>query len=329
MKRFILFVFISLLIPSIAYGHVKWFTDEEAVRAPIEQILSPEFIIVALLSAFLLATLPEVSPRMRQTKAFIKFEHIVKSLRPYTYAIIKYGTAIGIAIQIFTGGLFAPELLTPMGIWALLPWLAVVLLLIPTKFTDRTGAIIVLILFIVTTMEYGTFHMLDYAFYPAIIFMLIFHGTSFERFSFPLLYLATGLSLCWVATEKWVYPSMGQDVIVSHGVPTFGFDPVTFLMLAGFIEFIVGYLLVVGILNRVLALVLTMIFISTTFLFGITEIIGHFIIHAILLTFIIEGTSFYKPPVAWHDTRIEKIIFIGLNFIFTLSLIVLIYYRFA
>ncbi len=65
--------------------------------------------------------------------------------------------------------------------------------------------------------------------------------------------------------------------------------------MAAFIEFVVGYLLVVGILNRVLGLVVTLIFIMTTMLFGFTEIIGHFMIHIVLFIFIIEGVSFYSP----------------------------------
>src|SRR5690606_25325319 len=81
---------------------------------------------------------------------------------------------------------------------------------------------------------------------------------------------------------KWVYPGMSLDIVVNHHVPTFGFAPAVFIVMAAFIEFVVGYLLVVGILNRVLGFVVTVIFILTTMLFGFTEIIGHFMIHIVL-----------------------------------------------
>jgi hypothetical protein len=99
--------------------------------------------------------------------------------------------------------------------------------------------------------------------------------------------------------------------------------------MAAFIEFVVGYLLVVGILNRVLGLVVTVIFIMTTMLFGITEIIGHFMIHIVLIIFIIEGVSFYNPPIKWHKTKLDQFIFVFLNFLFVLATIVLVYYRFG
>ncbi|MCP3763760.1 hypothetical protein NLX67_15400 [Domibacillus sp. A3M-37] len=76
---------------------------------------------------------------------------------------------------------------------------------------------------------------------------------------------------------------MTLDIVSAHHVPTFGFDPAVFIVIAAFIEFIVGYLLVVGILNWVVGVVVTVIFIMTTMLFGFKEIIGHFMIHFILV----------------------------------------------
>lgn len=258
-----------------------------------------------------------------------KTEKKLATFRPYTFPIIKYGAAIAVLIQVLTGGLFAPELLAPSDLLVIMPWAVIVLLVIPNKYATRGAGLLLLLLFAITTGEYGVFHMLDYAFYLAVIFVLLFQGTKFQSWSFPFLYLATGLSLCWVAVEKFVYPTMATDVILNHGVPTFGFAPETFVILSAYIEFVVGYLLVVGILNRLLALVLTFIFVSTTMLFGMTEVVGHLMIHIILITFIIEGVSFYRPPINMHHTPLEKIVFIFLNFLFVLATILLIYYRFA
>jgi uncharacterized membrane protein YphA (DoxX/SURF4 family) len=178
-------------------------------------------------------------------------------------------------------------------------------------------------------MRAGWFHMLDYGFYLAIACALLVERTKIAALGFPFLYLGTGLSLCWVAVEKWVFPGMAIDIIHHHGVPTFGFAPDSFVVMAAFIEFVVGYLLVVGILNRLLSLVLTGIFVSTTMLFGLTELAGHFMIHIVLLIFIIEGVGFYKPPIRMHKTKLDQMVFVSLNFIFVLSTFVLIYYRFA
>ncbi|MCR6105774.1 DoxX family membrane protein [Salipaludibacillus agaradhaerens] len=325
----ILLISLCLLPVSEVFAHVKWFTEAEPKRAAIETIITPHFITLAFLTAIIVAVLPRIVPVMLTVPLFKHTEDFLGNFRSYTYYLIKYGAALAVFIQVITGGLFAPELLAPSDVWAVLPWAAVVLLVIPSLWTTRLAAGILLVLFSLTAWEYGLFHMLDYAFYLAVIFILFFHKTAWQKWGFPLLYLATGLSLCWVAAEKWVYPAMATDVILNHGVPTFGFSPETFVVLTAFIEFVVGYLLVVGLLNRLLALVLTLIFISTTFLFGLTEIIGHFMIHIILVTFIIEGVSFYRPPVDMHNTSLEKIIFVFLNFLFVLATILLIYYRFA
>ncbi|WP_123043127.1 hypothetical protein [Cohnella candidum] len=105
--------------------------------------------------------------------------------------------------------------------------------------------------------------------------------------------------------------------------------PAVFIVLSAFIEFVVGYLLVVGILNRLLSIVLTCIFILTMMLFGYVEIVGHFMIHIVLILFIIEGMSFYKPPVDMHRTRIDRIVFVALNFLFVLATYLVLYYKFG
>ncbi|UTR09751.1 hypothetical protein MM300_17950 [Evansella sp. LMS18] len=320
---------VLLLTPALVSGHVKWFTETEPVKEPIEEIISPFFIFAALFTAVVLSVLPQILPRLMNVEPVRKLDKKLEAMRPYTFPILRYGTAAALIIQVLTGGLFAPELAYETVLVPLLTWAAVGALIIPHRFAVRIGAVIVLCLFLNKVFQYGIFHMLDYAFYLAVIFVLFMAGTKYEKWGFPLLYLVTGLSLCWVAVEKWVYPGMAEDIILSHGVPTFGFAADTFVSLSAFIEFVVGYLLVVGILNRLLAFVLTGIFMMTTTLFGFVEIVGHFMIHIILVTFIIEGVSFYKPPISIHKTIIDQMVFVFLNFIFVLCTFLLIYYRFA
>ncbi|ADU30249.1 DoxX family membrane protein [Evansella cellulosilytica] len=318
-----------LFIPFVVSSHVKWFTDVIPEKEMIENIISPFFIVMTIIIAIILAILPQMLPKLMEFEWSRKTDRKLEKYRPFTFPILRYGTGLALIIQVVTGGLFAPELQYDMLVVPILTWIAIICLFIPHRYSTRTAAFIILCLFINKLFQYGVFHMLDYGFYLAIVFVLITGKTKYEQWGFPFLYLATGLSLCWVAVEKWVYPVMAVDVINHHGVPTFGFSPEIFVSLTAFIEFVVGYLLVVGILNRLLAFVLTGIFVMTTMLFGFVEIIGHFMIHIILITFIIEGVSFYKPPIKMHKTKVDQIIFVFLNFIFVLSTIMLIYYRFA
>ncbi|WP_318507829.1 DoxX family membrane protein [Bacillus sp. T3] len=329
-KLFIVAVCIGLIItPLFTDAHVKWFTEMTPKKESVEHILSPLFMSIAMLAAVILAILPLFIPKLEKFELVKKWDQKLSSLRIYSRWILKYGTAVALILQVINGSLFAPELEINHVLAIIFTWVAIGLLLVPHHLSTKLGSVVLLGLFIYITIQHGVFYMLDYGFYLAIIGVLLVGKTKYENIGFPFLYLGTGLSLCWVAVEKWVYPSMSLDIVANHHVPTFGFEPAVFIVLAAFIEFVVGYLLVVGILNRVLAFVVTVIFVMTTMLFGMKEIIGHFMVHIILIIFIIEGVSFYHPPIKMHKTLIDQFIFVFLNFIFVLATFVLIYYRFA
>ncbi len=311
------------------YAHVKWFTDVTPVKEALDNVLSPVFMATALAVALLLAVLTQVLPAIMRIPALGRLDRQVERLRPWSFMILQYGTAIALLWSLLEGSLFAPEFAHPHGGVAIAVGATIVLLLMPHHLPVKLASIVLFGLYVYYIGEYGLFHMLDYGFFLVIAAGLAFYRTPFQKWAFPLLYLGTGLSLCWVAVEKWIYPAMSLDIVQHHQVPTFGFPPAVFIVFAAFIEFVVGYLLVVGILNRLLSIVLTLIFITTTMLFGYVEIVGYFMIHIILLLFIIEGVSFYKPPVDMHKTKLDRIIFVALNFLLVLSTFLLLYYRFA
>jgi len=315
--------------PLYTTAHVKWFTDLEPEKEPIEQILSTEFIIISLLIAILLAALTQWIPKLMEIQAVARIDRKLDTYRKCSRYLLKYGTAAALILQVLNGTMFAPEFEIHQSWQTMLMWAIIIFLVIPHHYSTKIAAILMLGLFVYLWSEAGWFHMLDYGFYVAIIGVLLVGKTKLETQGFPFLYLGTGLSLCWVAVEKWVYPVMTTDIIHQHNVPTFGFAPELFVVLAAFIEFVVGYLLVVGILNRLLAVVVTVLFILTTTIFGYTEVVGHGMIHIVLLIFIIEGVSFYHPPITIHKTRLDQMIFVFLNFLFVLSTFLLIYYRFA
>lgn len=324
-----LIVIAGLIPPMIAQAHVKWFASVEPEKVNIEEILSPFFITISVLCAVILAVLSQVMGRVMDIPFASKIDLKLDSFRKYSRQLLKYGTAVSFILQVSYGTMFAPEF-TIHNTWQrVVMWIIIIFLLIPHHIATKIAALFMLGLFINIWSNAGWFHMLDYGFYLAIIGVLLVGRTRLETVGFPFLYLGTGLSLCWVAVEKWVYPTMTTNIIHHHHVPTFGFEPGIFVVLSAFIEFVVGYLLVVGILNRVLAVVVTILFILTTTIFGYTEVVGHAMIHIVLLIFIIEGVSFYHPPIKIHKTRMDQMIFVSLNFLFVLSTFLLIYYRFA
>ncbi len=331
MKKYdyILLLALFCFSPIIANAHVKWFTEQEPEKVPIEQILSIPFIVLALLIALFLAILSQFIPHLMKIPGVSTVDMKLDGYRKYSSYILKYGTALSFILQVVNETMFAPEFTIHHSWQTVLMWTIIVLLLIPHHIATKAAALLMFGLFLYIWSYTGWFHMLDYGFYLAIIGVFLVGKTKWETAGFPFLYLGTGLSLCWVAVEKWVYPAMTIDIIHRHHVPTFGFPADIFVVLSAFIEFVVGYLLVVGILNRLLAVAVTILFILTTIIFGYTEVVGHAMIHIVLIIFIIEGISFYYPPVKMHKSRLDQMIFVFLNFLFALSIFLLIYYRFA
>jgi len=317
------------LLPLPALAHVKWFHGAETpVKETLENVLSPLFMTVALIAAVVLGLLPQVDVKLTGVNGVRRLEGWFDRKRSWTYPILRFGTAAALVIQLASGAVFAPDIqITAPQLY--LGGAVIVLLLLPFAATAMLAAVGLLTLFVMSVAEYGVFHMLDYGFYVAVAVALAVHHTKYREYGMPFLYLGTGLSLCWVAVEKWVFPGMSIGIVREYGVPTFGFPADAFVNLSAFIEFVVGYLLVVGLLNRFLAMVLTGIFVLTTTVFGWVEIVGHLMPHIILILFIIEGVSFYHPPIKMHKSVLDQIVFVSLNFLFTLGTMILLYYRFA
>ncbi|MDF2946353.1 MAG: hypothetical protein K0S51_1032 [Bacillales bacterium] len=326
---FSIVMLVLILFSNRSYAHVKWFSEINPKKESIENILSPLFIGTLISVSVLLAILTVYVPRLMEIGIAKRFEEKLSSYRKWSFYILKYGLGIVLISQIFNGTIFAPEIEVVSDIEKIIGYLAALLFLIPLVIATKIGAVILLGLIINSTNNIGLFHMLDYVFYLSLIVLFLVWKTKYNDIAFPVLYLGTGIALCWVSVEKWVYPTMSLDILANYNVPTFGFPPEAFLVLAAYIEFTVGYLLIVGILNRVLSVVVTILFVLTSMIFGSLEILGHSIVHLILITFIIEGVSFYKPPVEMHTTMVNKITFVSLNYIFAVSTFLLIYYKFA
>ncbi|WP_332633783.1 hypothetical protein [Halalkalibacter flavus] len=319
---------VYIVIPFPATAHVKWFTSEGPIKAPLEEILSPLFIALSLIIAVFLGTLPQLSAKLMSFSLVKITDQRLASLRPFTSILLRLGVAFSLMLQLLSGSILAPEIpLTQMTLWIAI--LTISLLLIPNKMTTNLGAIGLFILFVFETQTVGIFHMMDYSFYPAIVFALLIQETRYHHVGTPILYFGTGLSLCWAAMEKWVFPELGINIIEQFNIPTFGIEAFIFIVLSAFIEFVLGYLLLIGIFNRLLALFITVLFFMTTTAFGSTEMIGHFILHIILIIFIIEGKGFYPTPIEIHRCLRHQTVFIVSNFLFINLALLLLYYRFT
>lgn len=133
-KKYITLNILVLLIffsPHWVQAHVKWFTTVVPEKKNLENIINPLFLIVALLSAIILAMLPFILAKMNEWKWAQKTEIRLKSYDTHTKYILKYGTAIALIIQILSGTIFAPEFPIKSEI---LTWIIIVGIIFPPNY---------------------------------------------------------------------------------------------------------------------------------------------------------------------------------------------------
>jgi hypothetical protein len=188
-----------------------------------------------------------------------------------------------------------------------------------------------ILLYAIGLARFGAFHMLDYLLYAGAGYYLLVSNSRDPRVrgtGIPALFLTVGFSLCWVALEKIVYPQWGLYVLEQNPQLALGLDLRFFLLAAAFVEFSLGYLLIIGLLERPLALTITLVFFTTTLVFGKLEVIGHTLIHGALIVFLLEGPgSVYKPPVRIHERIGLRAAFASVNFVLLLAILLVPYVR--
>ncbi|MEM8860801.1 MAG: hypothetical protein AAGD96_20960, partial [Chloroflexota bacterium] len=210
-----------------------------------------------------------------------------------------------------------PELEAPNALFGWFEFLLAIGLLFP-RTTWLSGAGL-LLLYVMTIFEYGVFHMLDYLHYVGIGIFFFVSDLEDERIkglALPALYATIGFSLIWLGYEKLVYPEWALYLLEQNPQLTLGLDAVFFLQAAAFVELALGYLLIIGLLERPLAATITLVFFLTTLVFGKIEVIGHTPLHAALIVFLFNGPgAFYKPPIAIHEKLNWRIAFGMVNFV--------------
>ncbi|MFK7843723.1 MAG: hypothetical protein AB8G77_00375, partial [Rhodothermales bacterium] len=195
--------------------------------------------------------------------------------------------------------------------------LTLAILILSNRYTRYAGyGLIGLYLF--AFIKFGSLHLLDYTYLlGAGYYLTVFNSENKKKRAtgLPALYSSVGFSLCWVALEKIVYPDWGIQILQENPFLTFGFDFGLFLTMAAFVEFILGFLLIVCLLQRPIALIITLVFISTTLVFGKLEFIGHAIVHAALIVFLLQGPgATFRTPITFFKRINQRIAFGVLSF---------------
>lgn len=118
---------------------------------------------------------------------------------------------------------------------------------------------------------------------------------KYQPFGMPVLRIFTGITLLWLGIDKWIHPEWGFEIIRQYNLFTFGFSNEMFVFGAGLVESAVGLLVIAGILNRVVPVVVLLLFATTAIIFPIQELMGHLILVAVMAAMFIEGGGGFEP----------------------------------
>jgi uncharacterized membrane protein YphA (DoxX/SURF4 family) len=318
-------LFFSVLAPATASAHVKWFSNFSFADLPmtIPEVLTPTFIALAVLSTVALAVLVLVDRLLTGTEWYERISNWFSFRSENSHIVMRIGLGATLLMAWQADSLLVPRLPVEQ-VW--LGWLQ--FLLIFFLFFRQTTPLAgwgTAFLYVIGVVQFGWFYMLDYVLFIGVAFFLIFDrhpSMSVRGLTLPALYFTTGFSLIWVGLEKLFYPQWGLYILQQNPQLALGFPIDFFLVGAAFVELVLGYLLIIGLLERPLALLVTLVFFMTTMVFGKVEVIGHTIVHASLVVFLLEGPGdIYKAPITFHRRTAMRMAFASVNFVLVLGLL--------
>lgn len=286
---------------SSAQAHVKWFAEYDLNKPPlpIGEVLNGQFVQFFLSSVLLIY-------------AFFWFDRYVLRKRLLQDALSRYtvsepvaslimrGAALIFLVAISAYGLsgsaffLTPELKTEQR-WV--PWvqLAMALCALQRRTLPLLGVGIAG-LYVAAITQYGIFHLLDYLILIGVAFFFLaasMPGPGWLMSRYIVLYATTAITLLWAAVEKWGYPIWTSPLLAREPDLLMGLPPHTYMVLAGFVEFNITFMLLSGasLLSRATALGLALIFVLAIYKFGAIDAIGHLLIVAILLVLTLYGPT--------------------------------------
>ena len=284
-----------LLIPGLAWAHVKWFVpvDEGPGSAFVPYSLHDQAVIVwIVISLFLVAFSVFLDSRLPSIP-------IVDSrARRNIVAILRFCTGMSLLLTAYEGSVVAPHYIMEGSLGVALLVLAglIGILLMSNHFLFQTSALM-LILFAGLVVKLGFIETIEYWNFIGIALFLMFNNfksekniARFKPYSVPALRIFTGIALITLGlTEKLLGAEYGEAFIAQYQwnfMPGLGFENYSdrlFVLSAGFMEVVFGTILILGTTTRLNVLVVSgfMLTSNITFLVqghndaALMELVGH------------------------------------------------------
>lgn len=284
-----------------AHAHVKWFAEYDLTKPllPVGEVLNGQFVdffLASVLFIYGFFLLDRYSLRKRLLHDVLLRSTVTE---PVAFAIMRGAALIffvGLSVYGIAGHAFflTPELRTDYG-WV--PWvqLGIALAALHQSTVPLIG-IGIAVLYVMAVNAYGLYHLLDYLILIGVGYFFLaakMVGAGWLMSRYIVLYASTGLTLLWASVEKWGYPNWTYPVLARKPELLMGLEPHTYMVLAGFVEFNLTFILLssASLLSRAIALGLMSIFTLAIYEFGLIDAIGHSLIIAILIVLVVRGPT--------------------------------------
>lgn len=301
----------ALLLPIGAFAHVKWFAEEtEAVRPYSLSDLPVIFAIIVSIAIILIGIYLD-----KRLRVPLSLGNIIERSAPYALSLASIGFGLAFLIFSYGGFIFAPNLVVEGGFGSLLLIIqAIAGLLILFGLYERLGGLLLLCLFTLGVLHFGwtemmdTLEMVGFAFYAIIvgrprwrireIHVLQRFTHHIHAYGLPLLRVGTGLNLIILGfSEKIFAPALTADFLTHYNwnfMELLGFTWFSnywFAFAAGVSEILFGVFFLLGLVTRTTMVCLAAFLVTTLYLLGPVEIVGHLPHFSIAIVLLVLGTG--------------------------------------
>jgi hypothetical protein len=294
---------LALLVAAVgpALAHVKWFAQYDLTLPPmtIGEVLNKVFagfFLASVVAVYLFYVVDRFAYRKKFLEGVLSRFTISEST---AFLIMRCAIAAffaAVSVWGFSGDAFylTPELKTNQW-WV--PWLQAALALCALhRWTMPLTAVGMAVLYGAAIRQYGLFHLLDYLILVGVTYYFLvspIDRPGWKKSRYIVMYAATGLTLLWASIEKWGYPSWTFPLFDNDPGLLMGLDPRVYMVLAGFVEFNLTFVLLssASLFSRAIALGLMAVFVLAIAKFGMIDAIGHLLIIAILVVLTLHGPT--------------------------------------
>jgi hypothetical protein len=246
---------------------------------PIGDVLNKVFVgffLFSVVAVYFFFVVDRFAYRRRFLESYLSRFTISE---PIAFLIMRCAVAAffaAISVWGFSGDAFylTPELRTDQR-WV--PWLQAALALCALhRWTMPLMAVGMAVLYGAAIRQYGLFHLLDYLILVGVTYYFLvspIDRPGWKKSRYIVMYAATGLTLLWASIEKWGYPAWTFPLFESDPSLLMGLDPAVYMVLAGFVEFNLTFVLLSSssLFSRAIALGLMSVFVLAIAKFGMID----------------------------------------------------------